>query len=185
MSFEFPRVSGRTLGYEPSEVDEFVERARQAYTEPGTTLVDAARLRSQGFKLVRRGYSVSAVDGALDRLEDVFVEREFSARVANFGESDMASEVIRLQNLVLGRAERPRGQKFKRTAWPLRGYSVRAVNRLCGKIVDHITAEKPLEIPEVRRAIFMQSRRGYNESQVDAFIDRVLELLESERALGR
>ncbi|MEY4000072.1 MAG: hypothetical protein RLZZ626_427 [Actinomycetota bacterium] len=185
MSFEFPRVSGRTLGYEPGEVDEFVERARLAYAEPGTTLVDAARLRSQGFKLVRNGYSVSAVDGALDRLEDVFVEREFAARVANFGDSAMASEIIRLQNLVLGRAQRPRGSKFKRVVWPLRGYNVRAVNRLCKKVVDHVSAAKPLEISEVRRAIFVQSRRGYNESQVDAFIDRVLELLESERALGR
>lgn len=185
MSFEFPRVEGRTLGYDPQEVDEFIEKARQAYSDPATTLVDAARLRSQGFSLVRNGYSVSAVDGAIDRLEDVFVEREFKARVANFGESNMASEIIRLQNLIQGRTERPRGRKFKRVAWPLRGYSVRAVNALCKRVQDHIAGDAPLDIPTVRRAIFVQRRRGYNESQVDAFIDRVLELLESERALGR
>ena len=185
MSFEFPRVTGRVLGYEPSEVDEFIERARSAYGDQDSKMVDAARLRSQGFKLVRNGYSVSAVDGAIDRLEDVFVEREFAARVANFGESDMASEIIRLQNLIKGRTSRRGGRKFKRVVWPLRGYSVRAVNRLCKRIHVHIAEDKPLELVEVRRAIFVQRRRGYNESQVDAFIDRVLELLESERALGR
>jgi len=185
VSFEFPRVSGRVLGYEPSEVDEFIERARQAYSDPNTTLVDAARLRSQGFRLVREGYSVSAVDGAIDRLEDVFVEREFSARVASFGESNMASEIIRLQNLVHGRTSRARRRRFKRVTWPLRGYNVRAVDRLCQRIDDHISNSRPLEVSEVRKAIFVQARRGYNESQVDAFIDRVLELLESERALGR
>ena len=70
MSYEFAKVKKRKHGYSPEQVDAFVEMARQQYEHPEGHLLGAERIRETEFDLVRGGYEVSAVDAALDRIED-------------------------------------------------------------------------------------------------------------------
>ena len=68
MSFAFSR-SGSKLGYVPSQVDAFLASARQQYLDPQSQTMDAASVRSARFELVKDGYSISAVDTAMENLK--------------------------------------------------------------------------------------------------------------------
>jgi DivIVA domain-containing protein len=55
------------------------------------------------------------------------------------------------------------------------------VDKLCLLIENHLSQKEPLQINTIRRSIFKAKRGGYVESQVDAFIDRVVEILQIEK----
>ena len=65
MSTSFERVSRMSVGYDMSEVDEFLARARTAYEdrEPGFTGAD---ITSASFGTERGGYDMRVVDEALE-----------------------------------------------------------------------------------------------------------------------
>jgi DivIVA domain-containing protein len=63
----------------------------------------------------------------------------------------------------------------------LRGYDRKQVDQLCNQVSVHLASGTPLQLNVVRRAIFKAKRGGYVESQVDAFIDRVVEILQIEK----
>jgi len=54
-----------------------------------------------------------------------------------------------------------------------------ALDRLCHELVAYLEHDKPLSVDSVRRAVFRPEtgRDGYEEAQVDAFLDRVIELM--------
>ena len=55
--------------------------------------VTALEIRGLAFPLKKRGYSARFVDAAMDRLEEVFYERERRARMAQIGEEAWWAEV--------------------------------------------------------------------------------------------
>jgi len=59
------------------------------------------------------------------------------------------------------------------------GAGVRLVDDLCRRIEDAFASGRPLAPDAVRLAVFKSRRggRGYREASVDAFLDRVVELL--------
>jgi len=89
MSFDFPHAKPRKLGYDPVAVNQFIERARAEFTADHNG--DVLTIADQEFPLVKGGYSVTAVDVALDRLEDAFVARKFKQQL-----SDAGSEALML-----------------------------------------------------------------------------------------
>ena len=181
MSFEFAKAKGRQHGYSVEQVDAFVAMARQQYEHPEGYLLASERVRETEFDLVRGGYDVLAVDAALDRIEDALADRELSRKRETRGQAAVIDQLNRISDIVRARAERPKKQRFDRVSWPARGYNRKQVDQLCGLVLEHIVNSEPLLMSEVRRIVFSAQRGGYAENQVDAFIDRVIQILHIER----
>lgn len=181
MSFEFEKSKGRKLGYNPEQVDAFVTMARQQYDHPEGHLLGAERIRETEFDLVKRGYDVSKVDAALDRIEDALADREIARKRETRGELAVQDQLNGIKDIVRGRIDRSKGKRFDRAAWPARGYSRKQVDKLCNLIAEHVVNGEQLTMAEVRRIVFTAQRGGYAENQVDAFIDRVIQILHIER----
>ena len=181
MNSQLPKVKGRRYGYDQQQVDSFISMARQQYENPVSHLLTAERIRETEFDLVRGGYQVSAVDSALDRIEDALADREIQRKIESRGVESVTDLLGRLREIVQTRAERPKRKRFELVTWPSRGYSKREVDKLCNLILEHIINEEQLTMAEVRRIVFSARRGGYAENQVDAFIDRVVQILHIER----
>lgn len=181
MSFTFPRVDAKKPGYSPEQVDQFLTRARAQFNNPVDGGVTAHDVRNTEFDLVHGGYSPEVIDGAMDKLEDSFASREIQRQKVERGSYALDDRLARVVELIRGRIERPKGQRFSNTGLLLRGYSRKQVDALCEHIVRHLDSEAPLALDEVRRVVFNAKRGGYVEAQVDAFIDRVIEALQIEQ----
>jgi DivIVA domain-containing protein len=166
-----------------NQVDEFLEKARDQYNNPAKELVSVFDVRAARFGLVKNGYSISVVDAALEKLEDTFAEREYQREVKKTGYFEFTEDLKELKEMVLRRTNKKRGRKFSRRIWPNRGYSVREVDKFCsylGKIQD---TKADLSVKEIRIATFKSKRGGYAEYQVDAFLEKVVEVLQREAAI--
>jgi DivIVA domain-containing protein len=180
VSTTFPRTRKSKRGYDVDEVEEFLEIARGAYSaEAGAaTVVTAESIRTMAFTMQKGGYSPVHVDAALERLEDAFASRERDrafatpgADAAWYGQARSAAQVI------LDRLARPSGAKFRRVGPFTRAYSVRDVDAFSQRLVDYFQHGKPLSIDQVRTVTFRPARRGYNETQVDMLLDRVVTVM--------
>ena len=74
----------------------------------------------------------------------------------------------------------PTAQRFRRPAKAkARSYNTTDVDDLCHDLIGYLEEDKPLSVDNVRRAVFRPAvgKDGYEENQVDAFLDRVVELM--------
>lgn len=181
MSNPFPLNKKSVLGYQVDQVDTIVAKAREQFANPAAGLIKAAELREYEFDLAKGGYSISAVDSALDRLEDAFAEREAKALKVSLGDFAFNDKLSKLSDLIFQRCERPKGKHFDRSGLLLKGYSRKQVDQLLARIYRHLSASQALDVNEVRRITFTTKRNGYAEHQVDAFISRTVELLQLEK----
>ncbi|WP_151952900.1 DivIVA domain-containing protein [Brevibacterium sp. Marseille-P9724] len=183
MEKSFPRMSGWKSGYDPGQVDSFFKRARESYEreQPGPGDLDARAVRTVGFDLVRRGYHVGVVDAALDRLEDAFAKSSRERLIAEEGEKAWMDRLSSAAGSLQARLERPRGERFELAADRTIGYDLAEVDQLCDKISAYFTQGRAMSVDEVRRVLFRTRRgeRAYDEDEVDAFIDRVVEVMAS------
>ena len=69
MSSLFTTVSKTRNGYDPEEVDDFFEHARDVYEGRVSERLTSTEIQASVFDLVRGGYDTHEVDAALDRLE--------------------------------------------------------------------------------------------------------------------
>ncbi len=178
----FERVQRSDYGYNAKQVDQFLQRARMSLENPGTAAepVNSADVRAVSFDPVKGGYSAAVVDAALDRLEDAFARRERDELIAARGEEAWLREIGNLSGILRGRLHRPDGDRFRRPAKKkARSYNTADVDHLCRELIAYLEQDKPLSVDNVRRAVFRPAvgRDGYEESQVDAFLDRVVELM--------
>lgn len=181
MTYSFPAANPDVWGYQTQQVDAFVEKARQQYTQPDSELVTSNSIRNTQYDLVRGGYDISAVDTAMDRLEDAFAKREIQRQSEHRGHTAVLDRLARITEIVQGRLVRPKRKKFSNVGWLLRGYSRKQVDQLCMQIANHLESGEKLQLNVVRRSIFKAKRGGYVEAQVDAFLDRVAEILQIEK----
>jgi len=78
------------------------------------------------------------------------------------------------------RLHRKPGERFRRpTKKRAHSYNVRDVDALCNELLGYFEHDRPLSVDVVRRAVFREAKgdAGYEETQVDAFLDRVVELM--------
>ena len=162
-------------------MDAFIEKARVQYSNPNSELVTSNSLRNTEFDLIKGGFEIAAVDTAMDRLEDTFARREIERQMNLKGQSAVLDRLDRIIEIVQGRLVRPKRRKFSNVGWLLRGYSRSQVDQLCAQIQTHLDSGEKLQLNVVRRAIFKAKRGGYVEAQVDAFLDRVAEILQIEK----
>jgi DivIVA domain-containing protein len=181
VSYSFPTSAPKQLGYEKAQVDQFVAKARAQYSDISLEVVTANLLRNTEFDLVNGGYEIISVDTAMDRLEDAFAAREINHQKQAGGQAAIEDRLMRITEIVYGRILRPNRKKFSNVGLLLRGYNRKQVDSLCEQVSAHLYSGVPLQLNVVRRAIFKADRGGYVESQVDAFIDRVIEILQIEK----
>lgn len=196
----FPFAPRGEKGYEPTGVDEFLRRARAAFEEPtappaddadvhdarATTdtaaagddaPIDAAAVRSVSFALVRRGYAIGAVDAALGRIEDAFAAREREAKIAAIGSNDWVELARTTAQEVLERLSRAPGTRFRKAGVLRFGYRIDEVDIVADKLVAYFERGEAVTVEQVRAAAFRMQRRGYDEAQVDAVLDAVVEVM--------
>lgn len=180
MPSTFSRTSRLSQGYDADQVDAFFARARVAYEQAGNRASLSSRdVRTVGFDLVRGGYDVAQVDSALDRLEDAFARREQEGLRGRLGEQGTVDELTRRARSLRGRLVRPQGERFDRGEGLAPSYDVADVDEICARLLRYFEDGEPMSVDEVRRAVFRTRRggRGYAEPQVDAFLDRVVEVM--------
>lgn len=177
-------LAGRyTRGYRPEQVDRFFEHAQAMYE--GRIAADAPLLTSQqvrtvAFDLTPGGYDIHQVDTALDRLQDELALLERDRVRTLHGDETMIEELERQAEALRDRLGRPAGQRFDRgESLAEVAYSPHDVDDLCDQVRGYLDGELSMSVDEVRRAIFRMRRgkMGYRESQVDAFLDRVVEVM--------
>jgi len=172
----FPHARRSQLGYDQDEVDEFLERARAAYTG-GSSDLSAADIRRTAFALHKGGYSPTHVDSALERLEDAFANREREARISERGTDAWYADARVAAQEVLDRLVRPAGHRFRRVGPFAIGYSAPEVDAVADRIAAYLQTGAPLTIDEVRTSAFTPRRGGYSEAQVDFLLETVVTVL--------
>ncbi|HXD28336.1 MAG TPA: DivIVA domain-containing protein [Arthrobacter sp.] len=180
----FERVDSKEFGYNVKQVDHFLARARATYNGTGDdeSVVTSHLVRRTSFEPQKGGYAAQDVDAALDRLEDVFAQRERDALIETAGEDAWLEQVGHLSAILRGRLHREPGQRFRRPSRRnVPSYNIEDVDTLCGELLEYFEQDVPMSVDAVRRASFREAvgQDGYEESQVDAFLDRVVELMAS------
>ena len=176
---EFPRVGLFSKGYDCEQVDAFFEDARRAY-EGGVPPehFSSEQVRLATFELKNRGYNIDAVDGAMNRLEAAFVNRDRADSIAAEGEAVWYDRVADRATTLYPRLQRPRGERF---AHPTsgRGYSCEEVDDLLDRIAAYFDEAGELTADEIRLSTFRPKRgkKAYMEGPVDAYLGRAVEIL--------
>ena len=177
----FKTVAKGKLGYSQVEVDAFIARARDQYNNFSAQVLDWRDITGQKFPLVKGGYDTVAVDSAIDKLQDTFAERELGKKANPFGAPLGGSMLTELRGLLLGRASRTKKAKFTRVGVLGLGYSRKEVDALLSIVQDFLNGDEELTLEEVRSLTFKVKRGGYFESQVDAYVERLVEYLQTRR----
>lgn len=174
----FPLTSGRTKGYDTDAVTAFLEHARVAYEDPELDpSFTSAAVREWSFPLTRRGYAVGAVDAALGRIEDAFAARERDAGIADAGVDAWVAAARGSAQEILDRLRRRDRQKFRRTGMMRFGYRVDEVDMVADKLAAYFESGEQVSVEQVRQIAFRMQRRGYDEAQVDAVLDAVVDVM--------
>jgi DivIVA domain-containing protein len=180
VSETFPHAGKLAKGYDVEQVESFLARARTAYEESGRgPAMTSWHVRTVGFDLIRGGYDVDAVDAALDRIEDAFARREKQRGEERSGSAAWQTQLRTQEQSLRAQLARPDGERFPRGSGMELTYDLEAVDELCQRIEQSFALGQPLPPDAVRLAVFKSRRgsRGYREASVDAFLDRVVELL--------
>lgn len=183
----FKRVGPQENGYSTAQVDAFFTRLADDYelmltgTELGKEVNTSRTIREVVFEPEMGGYVPGEVDRALDRVEDRFSELERRLYIQRYGNDVWNLAVDELRQLLLGRLRRPEGERFRRPAKHLiKGYFVKDVDTLCRRLLDHMDGKHQLLPDDIRSVSFTAStgKLSYEETQVDAFLDRCIEYLQ-------
>lgn len=179
MNTTFPRAKRTDIGYSQAQVIEFLEKARVAYDNDiaGAVGLTSADIRQTSFATEKGGFSCRHVDTALERLETAFAERERAIALATQGEAAWLEQSRKKAEELTARFGRAPKHRFDRVNFVVHGYSVKDVDAFAEKVSAYLTKGEPLTIGQVRSASFGSSRGGYNEVQVDAVLDALVDLM--------
>lgn len=177
----FKTVDKNSFGYSQSEVDAFILLAREQYNNFLPSVLDWRNITSQEFSLEKGGYDIPAVDVAIDKLQDTFAARELSRKSNPFAQGLSESVILELRSLLLRRASRPNRRKFSRAGVFGSGYSRKDVDSLLSIVQLCLEGDGPLTLEQVRTLSFRIKRGGYIEAQVDTYVDRLVEYLQTIR----
>ncbi|GAB3842238.1 DivIVA domain-containing protein [Nesterenkonia populi] len=175
----FTLLSENEHGYSREEVDQFMARARAAY-DSGRSM-PLAEIREASFSMGPGGYNPAEVDAALDRLEDAFASAERDRYIAAHGEDAWYELLAERAEPLRRRLERPAGQRFREPDAGPAGYRKTEVDELAHRLEQYLDGENPMSVDEIRTVTFAAASGGsaYDEAQVDAFLDRMTEIMAS------
>ncbi len=195
------RAGKHHWGYNVDQVDEFLQHAHDLYEEddPGLTQED---IQLTSFDLEKNGYVIGQVDATLIRLEKAVVDKHTNYEIAHRGRAAWDVDTSALVGTLEERAEAPDGERFKRGLPRHPSYDVKQVDLLVRQAWTRITSllgipsrisserdSQNINASQVSNVIFTQrkAKHGYDESSVDAYLNRVIQVLtriESVTRLG-
>jgi DivIVA domain-containing protein len=175
----FPDAPRRSKGYEKRAVDAFLQLAKTAFDNPSgeEPVLTASQIRSVAFPLAKHGYAIASVDAALGRIEDAFAARERQAVVTRSGAREWVGRTKETAQVVLDRLSRPRGRRFERVSVLGYGYRIDEVDLVADKVARYLEAGETVTVEQIRSVAFRMQRGGYRETQVDAVLDAVVEVM--------
>lgn len=181
VSTTFPRTRKSRRGYDIEQVEDFLEEARRAYTaEPGEPVVLTAEgIRRTAFAMRRAGYSPGHVDAALERLEDAFANREREQALLARGEEAWYSQARDIAREILNRLSRPPRHRFSRVGILTGGYDRKQVDAFTDRLAQYFEDRLPVSVDEVRTVAFRSRKGGYQEAQVDLFLDSTIGVMQA------
>lgn len=182
---EFIVVDEHQQGYSRTEVDAYFTALADDFELlrkgiPDSRVQSSTDIRKQSFDAEQGGYSPSDVDHALDRVEDRFAEFERRLFIEKHGRIEWEHAVEETAELVMGRLNRAEGHRFRRPSHKLtKGYFVKDVDALCNRLCDHFRSAEELSPTVIRNAVFASATGDmcYEETQVDAFLDKCISLM--------
>lgn len=177
----FPLTRGLSKGYEPRAVEAFLAVARSTFEDASASaiLLSSADVRAVSFPMVRHGYVPAKVDQALARVEDAFAQRERAELIAQQGSKTWVVQAREQAQELLDRLCREKGARFKRTGFWHYGYSVAEVDQVSDRIARYLAFGEVIQVEQLRQLAFSMQRNGYREDQVDAAIDRAIEIVQA------
>lgn len=194
------RVSKHKWGYSTSEVDEFLDHAHALYDSPEPKLRQED-VQSASFSVEKGGYSIAEVDAALTRLEGAVVDKRTQWDVQHYGRVAWRARTDTLARSLHDRAARPHGERFNDGLSNKPSYDRKQVDHVVDcvlyqiahqlgsteGIVDDDTPEPQRKrndpevwtLADISSVLFTQRKghHGYDERQVDAYLNRVLQVL--------
>lgn len=194
------RAGKRKWGYDPAQVDAFLERAHALYDSEGMNLTQHD-IQNVSFDLRKNGYVIAQVDAALGRLERAVVDKQTTWEIAQHGRVTWKAKTEKLYHEVQNHAERNERERFKSGAPKQPSYDKKQVDRLVDQIVDKAAAAlgvdgvteddvrslADLNANTVNNVIFTQrkGKKGYDERQVDYFLNACVQLLSRLESYAR
>ncbi|MBM7051330.1 MULTISPECIES: DivIVA domain-containing protein [unclassified Rothia (in: high G+C Gram-positive bacteria)] len=182
---EFALAKGRKVGYSVEAVDEYFDELANDYEslragESASGGSTARSIRMKSFPPAPGGYCIEDVDSALDRVEDRFAAIERRGFIAEHGMSAWSAHIEQLAETIMGRLQRPAGQRFRHPSKKLtKGYLIADVDSLCQQLATEFKMSDDVDVQLIRGAVFRSATgaKSYDETQVDAFLDRCLDLM--------
>ena len=177
MGTNFTRVSRFKRGYSPAQVDDYMERAKEAYTKKVGKLPAGEEGGPVAFKLVAGGYSPAAVDSALDRLRSAIMKQRRAAVVAQSGKQAWLDSTYERVQVLVKRLRRPAGERFSDAA--KHGYEKDSVDAFLDSVQHFFDRDGNIRAADVAGTIFPAAKKekAYCEAEVDAFLDVLFEIL--------
>jgi DivIVA domain-containing protein len=180
----FAIAQKKQLGYKIDEVAELLSTARSVFGADSQVISDDSFVRKAQFSLVKGGYDIAEVDAALERLDEAFGQQLARNLIARIGATGAHDRVAELRSLLKGRISRGKGKGFDSAGFLRAGYRKSSVDLLLGQLEAHLIAAATVLVSDLRKIRFESAGSGYSEAEVDAFIDRAIELIHLEHALG-
>ncbi|OZG60506.1 dihydrouridine synthase [Bifidobacterium lemurum] len=194
------RSGKRKWGYDPGQVDAFLERAHALYDSEGARLTQRD-IQNVSFDLVKNGYVIAQVDAALARLERAVVDKQTTWEISQHGRIAWKADTENLYRQIINHVDRAAGERFKPGEPKSPSYDKKQVDRLADQIVDKAAAAlgidgvseddvrslADLNATSVSNVIFTQrtGKRGYDERQVDHFLNSCVQLLSRIESYAR
>ena len=193
------RVGKRKWGYDTDQVDEFLERAHSLY-ESESVQLSQEDIQDVSFDLRKGGYAIAQVDAALARLERAVFDQHTNWEITEHGRVAWKAQTEELYRAIAKRAERAERERFRDGTAKQPSYDRRQVDRLVDKVVDKAAAGLGIEGSDanddslvdfhantVANVIFTQrkGKKGYDERQVDYFLNACVRLLSRLESFAR
>ena len=195
-----PRAGKRKWGYDPGQVDEFLEHAHALYDGDGVQLTQRD-IQNVSFDLTRGGYVIAQVDAALARLERAVVDKQTACEISQHGRVAWKAQTEDLYHDVARHVGRANGERFSSGKPHVPSYDRKQVDKLADRIVDKCAAELGIDgiskedvkgfdkitAEAVANSVFTQrkGKKGYDERQVDYFLNSCVQLLSRIESYGR
>jgi hypothetical protein len=168
----FSLVKAPSKGYDVTAVDAFIAGAQAS-----DSAVSSNDIRSATFPVVKGGYSISAVDAALESLEDTVAEREQQDRVSRSGADAATAESRALAQEILNRIAREPRNRFRGAPIFTYGYNRTDVDEFTDRIRAFYMDGGLLSRSDVRGVTFRPQLGGYHEGQVDLLLDELIRVM--------
>ncbi|MFM6980093.1 MAG: DivIVA domain-containing protein [Micrococcales bacterium] len=184
MTAHFAKTTKKNLGYDPAEVDALVDQARSIFALGDASVADEGFIRNSQFSLVKGGYEIALVDAALDRLDDAFGLQVARSTIRRHGFDASREKLTNWRDTLLARTKRGKNKAFDSAGAFSKGYHRKQVDVALGNIAAHLEGSAKLTTAQLREVKFKPVTGGYKEAQVDAYLDRAVDFVNLEQAIG-